>query len=162
MNKPTPLIKGAITGAVMAATSLLLIYTKQPPDTNLQYLVYVFYAAGIGWTLFDYSRSDNYSGKFWDIVGQAFRCFIVVSLIMVVFTGVYTAMHPEIAEEAAKLYKADLLKEGNKTPAEIETLVETAKKQFLTGNIMLTIFGTLISGSIFTLAGAGLLLMRRK
>jgi hypothetical protein len=162
MNKITPLFKGLITGALMVATSLLLIYTKQPSDSNLQYIAYALYAGGIAWTLIDYSRSSAYTGKFGDIFGQGFRCFIIIVLIMVTFTAIYTAMHPEIAEEAAKLYKADLIKQGNKTPTEIETLVSNVQKQFLTGNIMLAIFGTLIMGAIFTAAGAGLLLMRRK
>jgi Protein of unknown function (DUF4199) len=162
MNKFTPLIKGIITGVLMVAATLILIYTKLPTRSPLQYIVYVLYAGGIVWTLLDYSRSAAYTGKFWDIFGQGFRCFIMVSLIMVIFTGIYSSTHPELAEEAGKLYKADLLKDGNKTPAEIDSIVEAAKKQFVTGNIMLSIFGTLMSGAIFTLAGSGLLLIRRK
>jgi hypothetical protein len=162
MLKTTPLIKGIITGVLMVATSMLLIYTNQPSDSTLQYVSYALYAGGIAWTLIDYSRSETYTGKFGDIFGQGFRCFIVIVLIVVAFIAIYTSMHPEIAEEAAKLYKADLIKEGNKTPAEIETLVANVKKQFLTANIMLAIFGTLITGTIFTAAGAGLLLIRRK
>lgn len=162
MNKITPLVKGLITGIIMLATTLLLIYTNQPANSGLQYIVYVLYAGGIAWTLIEYSRSDSYTGKFGDIFGQGFRCFIIVTLIMVIFTAVFSLTHPEIAEEAAKHYRADLIKEKNKTPAEIETMVESAKKQFTTSNISLAIFGTLITGSLFTAVGAGLLLMRRK
>lgn len=162
MNKITPLIKGLITGILMMSTSLLLIYTKQPANSGLDNIMYVLYAAGIAWTLLAYSRSQTYVPKFGTIFGQGFRCFIIITLIMVIFTGVYSYMHPEIAEEAAKHYKADLIKDGNKTPAEIETIVANAKKQFVTGNISLAIFGTLIMGTIFTAAGAGLLLLRRK
>jgi Protein of unknown function (DUF4199) len=161
-NKITPLIKGIITGALMLAISLLLIYSKQPAGSGLEYVGYIIYAGGIAWTLIAYSRSETYTAKFGAIFGQGFRCFIIVTLIMVIFTGIYSYMHPEIAEEAAKLYKADLIKDGNKMPAEIETMVTNAKKQFVTGNIMLAIFGTLIMGTIFTAAGAGLLLIRRK
>jgi MFS family permease len=162
MNKITPLVKGFITGIIMLATTLLLIYTKQPADSGLQYIVYVLYAGGIAWTLIDYSRSDTYTGKFGDIFGQGFRCFIIITLIMVIFTAVFSLTHPEIAEEAAKNYKAELIREKNKTPAEIETMVESAKKQFTTSSIWLAVFGTLIMGSIFTAAGGALLLMRRK
>jgi len=163
MNKITPLVKGLITGIVMLATTLLLIYTNQPANSGLQYIVYVLYAGGIAWTLIEYSRLDSYTGKFGDIFGQGFRCFIIVTLIMVIFTAVFSLTHPEIAEEAAKQYKADLIiNEKNKTPAEIEYMVESAKKQFTTSNISLAIFGTLITGSLFTAVGAGLLLMRRK
>ena len=162
MNRLTPLVKGLITGLAMIVFSLVLIYGKLPADSGFQYVGYALYASGIAWTLLDYSHSPEYNPRFGDIFGQGFRCFIVVILLMVIFTAVYGWMHPEIAEEAAKNYKADLLKQGNKTPGEIETMVTAAKRQFLTSNIMLTIFGSLIMGAIFTAAGAGLLLMRKK
>lgn len=162
MNKITPLFKGLITGVLMVSTSLFLIYTKQPANSGLDYIVYVLFAGGIAWTLLVYSRSETYIPKFGAIFSQGFRCFIVITLIWVIFNGVYSYMHPEIAEEAAKLYKQDLIKQGDKTPAEIETIVSNAKKQFVTGNISIAIFGTLIMGAIFTAAGAGLLLLRRK
>jgi hypothetical protein len=162
MNRITPLIKGLITGVLMVLTSLVLIYTKQPPNTTLNYIGYILYASGIAWTLLAYSRSETYTPTFGAIFGQGFRCFIIVTLIVVIFTGIYSSMHPEIAEEAARHYREDLVKEGNKTPAEIDSMITAAKKQFVTGNISLAIFGTLIMGTIFTAAGAGLLLIRKK
>jgi hypothetical protein len=162
MKNISPLLKGLITGAVMVATSLLFIYTNRASDTRLQYISYLLYAGGITWTLIDYSRSADYKATFSSIFGQGFRCFIIITLITVIFAGIYSSMHPEIAEEAARLYKIDLLKEGNKTPAEIEELVGNVKKQFVTGNVSLAIFGSLITGAVFTAVGAGLLLMRKK
>ena len=59
-------------------------------------------------------------------------------------------------------YKEQLVKEGNKTPAEIEEMVAKAKKQYTTGIVSLAIFGYLITGAVITAAGSALLLMRRK
>ncbi len=70
-------------------------------------------------------------------------------------------LHPEFAEEAATYYKEDLIKEGNKTPEDIDKLVAKAKKQYTTGVIYFTIFGYLIIGAVVTAAGSALL-MRRK
>jgi hypothetical protein len=162
MKKISPLLKGFITGAIMVGITMLFIYTNQPANARLQYLGYLLYAGGITWTLIDYSRSANYNPTFGSIFGQGFRCFIIITLMTVIFTAIYSYIHPEIAEEAAKLYKADLLKEGNRTPVEIEQMVSNVKKQFITGNVSLAIFGSLITGSVFTAAGTGLLLMRRK
>jgi hypothetical protein len=86
----------------------------------------------------------------------------MIVLIVVAYTAIYYSSHPEIAEEAAKYYREDLVKEGNKTPAEIDTMVSTARSQYLTSMISRTIFGTLITGAFFTALGAGLLLMRRR
>ena len=162
MKKITPLIKGIITGAVMIIVSLILYYSKIPVESNLHYTIYILYAAGIAWALISYSRSASYTGKFADIFGQGFRCFIVVALMMVAFTAIFSMQHPEFAEEAANYYKEDLIKEKNKTPEEIEQLVTAAKKQYTTGLVSLTIFGYLITGAVITAAGSAVLLMRRK
>jgi len=162
MNKLTPLIKGIITGVVMVIVSLVLYYSEIPVESNLHYAIYILYAIGIGWALISYSRSAFFTGKFVDLFGQGFRCFIVVTLMMVAFTAIFSMQHPEFAEEAANYYKEDLIKEKNKTPEEIEKLVANAKKQYTTGLVSLTIFGYLITGAVFTAAGSALLLMRRK
>lgn len=161
MNKFTPLIKGIITGIVMVIVTLALYYSKLPVESNLHYAIYVIYAMGIVWALISYSRSASFTGKFADLFGQGFRCFIVVTLIMVAYTAVFSMQHPEFAEEAAAYYKEDLIKEGNKTPSEIEKLVADVKKQYTTSLVSLTIFGYLITGTIITAAGSALL-MRRK
>jgi hypothetical protein len=162
MNKITPLIKGTITGIVMVIVTLVLYYSNIPIESNLHYAAYILYAAGIAWALISYSRSASYTGKFGDIFGQGFRCFIVITLIMVAFTAIFSMQHPEFAEKAANYYKEDLIKEKNKTPAEIEKLVADAKEQYTTSLVSLTIFGYLITGAIITAAGSALLLMRRK
>ncbi|MGZ5218617.1 MAG: DUF4199 domain-containing protein [Chitinophagaceae bacterium] len=162
MNKFTPLLKGIITGSAMIIVSLALFYSKIPVESNLHYVIYILYAAGIIWALISYSRSASYTGKFGDIFGQGFRCFIVVTLMMVAFTAIFSMQHPEFAEEAANYYKEDLIKEKNKTPEEIEKLVGKARKQYTTGLVSLTIFGYLVTGAVITAAGSAFLLMRRK
>lgn len=160
MNKLTPLVKGIITGIVLVILSLVLYYSKTT-NSRLNYLIYIIYALGIAWTLVSYSRSPAFTARFADSFGQGFRCFIIVTLIMVAFTAVFTMQHPEFAEEAASYYRTDLIKQGNKTPNEIEELVAQAKKRYPTSIISITIFGYLITGAVFTAAGAALL-MRRK
>jgi len=162
MNKITPLVKGIITGIIMVILSLAFYYSQIPVESNLHYTIYILYALGIAWALIGYSSSVSYTGKFGDIFGQGFRCFIVVTLIMVAFTAIFSMQHPEFAEKAAGFYKEDLIKERNKTPAEIEKLVADAKKQYTTSLVSLTIFGYLITGAIITAAGSAFLLMRRK
>ncbi|MEI9909310.1 MAG: DUF4199 domain-containing protein [Bacteroidota bacterium] len=162
MNKITPLIKGLITGAVMTGINFLLIYTNRANNSGSTYIFYLLYAAGIAWTLIDYFRSANYKASFGSIFGQGFRCFIIVTLITVLFTGIYSSTHPEIAEEAAVNYRKELVKQGNKTPAQIDEEINSVKKNFVTGNVSLAIFGSLITGAIFTAVGAGLLLIRKK
>ena len=163
MNKFTPLVKGLFTATAILALTLGIYYFKLPPDSKLNYLVYALYAAGIIWTLIEYYRFVNNSAKFGELFNQGFRCFIVITLIMVVFTGIFSAAHPEFAEQDAKLYKEYLDKETkDKTPAEKDQMVAMEKKQYTTKLIYSGIFGYLILGSIITAAGSGIILLRRK
>jgi hypothetical protein len=161
MNRLTPLVKGMITGFLMAVSSFLAWYTKLPVGSFLHYLIYIIFAAGIIWTLISYSRSDSFTGAFADLFGQGFRCFIVATLMMVAFTAIFNMMHPEFATEAAEYYRDELVKQRDKTPDQIDKLVAKAKKQYTTGIIYLTVFGYLITGAIVTAAGSAFL-MRRK
>ncbi|MFI5129803.1 MAG: DUF4199 domain-containing protein [Chitinophagales bacterium] len=163
MNKLTPLTKGLITAAVMLALTLAIYYLKLPPSTKLNYLLYILYAAGITWTLIEYYKFVNSSPKFGELFGQGFRCFIIVTLIMVVFTGLFSATHPEFAEQDSKLYREYLDKEvKDRTPIQKDEMAAMAKKQYTTKLIYSAIFGYLIFGSIVTVAGSAIILSRRK
>jgi hypothetical protein len=164
MTKLTPLVKGVFTGLIMLALTLGFYYGKLPPGSGFQYLVYAVYAAGIVWTLVDFSRSPAYTGKFGELFGQGFRCFIIVILIMVTFTGIFSAVHSEFAEQDAVNYKNYLVEtqSKDKTPAEINEMTATYKTHYTTSLIYTAIFGYLISGAIFTAAGSVVLLLTRR
>jgi hypothetical protein len=161
MKKFTPLAKGLFTGIVMMLFSLAIYYFKLNRYTGIENLIYVIYAAGIIWALIEHSKMAQFTWKFKELFIQGFRCFIVVTLIMVIFTGIFSATHPEMAADNAIRYREFLIKEKNKTPAEIDEAVATGKKQFTTQLVSRSIFGSLIIGSIFTLAGAGFIMLRR-
>jgi hypothetical protein len=161
MTKLKPLVKGLITGIVMVAFNLYSIY-KLPTNSNLAYLLYIIYAAGILWTLWDFSKSPQYTGKFQELFGQGFRCFIVVVIMMVVYAFIFTISHPEMKEEYGIYVREELVKQKNKTPAEIEKEVQQRKNQFTTVTVSRYLFGYLVPGAIFTAAGAAIFLVIRK
>lgn len=159
--KSSPAIKGAVTGAVMIGIALITFYSGMKADSAFQYMVYIVYALGITWTITAYKKSDRFTGKFWDSFNQGFRCFIIVTLLMVLFTGIFSKMHPEFAKEAAEFYKEELIKSKSKTPAEIDTIVNSYKKSYSTMLIYSSIFGYLIIGAVVTTV-VSLLTLRRK
>lgn len=152
----SPALKGAITAAAMIAIALITYYSGMPADSSFQYLVYVAYAGGIIWTILAYKNSEKYTGRFWDNFNQGFRCFIIVTLIMVLFTAVFSKMHPEFAEESAKLYKEDLVKSNSKTPVEVDEVVKKYKNGYTMMLVYSSIFGYLIIGAIITAVTAAL------
>jgi hypothetical protein len=156
-----PALKGLITGLLMTGVTLGVYYSNLSPDSPIQYAIYLIYGLGIIWTLLAFRRSSSCTGKFGDLFGQGFRCFIVVTLVMVVFTFAFNRMHPEFAEESAQAYKELQIKQKNKFPADIENELASYKKSYNTIIIYGAIFGYLIIGAGLT-AAASALLMRRK
>jgi hypothetical protein len=159
--KLTPVIKGLITAFVMIAVFLGIYYSGKDADPGLQYLIYILYAIGIIWTVFAYRLSTSFTGKFGDIFSQGFKCFIVVTLLIALFYGVFNYQHPEFAEETAKAYKEKLIKENQKLLPDIESEVATFKKQYTLMLVSGAIFGYLIIGASVT-AVISAFLTRRK
>lgn len=153
--------KGLITGVVMIGLSLIFFYTGQPFESPLQYLIYIVYAGGIVWTIYEFSRSEENTNKFGAFFLQGFKCFIVITLLMVIFTFVFNKLHPEFKDQMAKAYNDELVKKGNSTPAEIAGNISKMKDYYLTMLISAAIFGYLMIGAVIT-AATSLLFMKRK
>jgi uncharacterized membrane protein YedE/YeeE len=158
----SPLIKGIITAVAMIAVSLVTYYTL-PATSPLHYFVFATYAIGIIWTLIAHRNSPVYSGKFGESFNYGFRCFIVATFLMVLYTFAFNKMHPEFAEESTKLYKEQLLLEKNssKTPEDIEAETIRYKNGYAMAVVYGSIFGYLIIGVVVTALGS-LIITRRK
>lgn len=163
MKKITPLIIGIITGALMIGVFLWLTKANIHPDSFWQYTLEFVYAGGVAWTLYRFVRSANFQPTFKAIFGQGFRCFIIVTLIMVLFTWIFYASHPEIPKQAAQDYKEWSIKnEPDVLPEQREKNAANIEKQYVTYTVAGSVFAFLIRGAIFTAAGAAVILMRRK
>ena len=160
-KKLTAAIIGLITAIAMIAVFLGIFYSGKDADTRLQYLVYIIYALGITWSLVAYRQSPDFTGKFGDLFSQGFKCFIVVTLVVVLFYAIFNFQHPEFRNEAAAAYKEQLVKHKDKLPPDIESEVATFKKQYTLRLVSGAIFGYLIIGAGVT-AVLSALLARRK
>ncbi len=161
MKNITATQKGLITGVLMILVSLAIYAAKGNFDTRLQYITYAVYVAGILWALVDFSKKTA-GQKFGAYFSQGFKCFIVVTLLMVVFTAVFLILHPELKEQMAVTFKAELVKQGNSTEKEIEEKMAMAKKSFMPAMIMAAVFGYLVIGAMVTAIGSIVLLQRKK
>ncbi len=159
--KLSPASKGLITAVAMIAGALLIDVSKEKVDPRLQYLIFLLYGLGIVWTLVAFSRSYSFTGKFSALFSQGFKCFIVVTLVMVLFTTVFIKMHPEFAEEEANYQRSELIKTKDYMPDQIDDMIAKGKKQYAIRYISASIFGYLIFGAIVTAATAALLTRRK-
>lgn len=162
MNQLTATIKGLITGIAMILVSVIIYYIKGNFENKLQYITYSIYVSGIVWTLITFSKLPGHSNKFGAYFSQAFKCFIVVTLLMVVFTAVFLLTQPQLKEEMAVIYKTELVKNGNYTLPEIAERVKLAKKSFFPSLVMGAVFGYLVIGAMVTAITAGFLIQKNK
>lgn len=163
MTKLTPAIKGLITGLIMVAIGVALYLSDTAPASPVQFISYFVYGLGIVWTVQAFARQSVGTPKFGSLFNAGFKCFIVVTLIMAVFTIVFYKLNQHIVEERAAFTKAELLKnEKNRTPAEIDQMVAQGVKYFIPMATSLSVFQYLIIGAVVTTATAGALSLRKK
>ncbi|MFV0607353.1 MAG: DUF4199 domain-containing protein [Niabella sp.] len=163
MTKITPAIKGLITGILMVAAGLFLILNKISESSPLQFISYFIYGLGIVWTVQAAAKQVDGSLTFGQLFNQGFKCFVVVTLIMAVFTIIYYKANANLIEEKGELTKKELLKtEKNRTPAEINEMVANGKKYFIPMATSMTVFQYLLIGAIVTAAAAGTLSLSKK
>jgi len=144
--KLTPAIKGLITAALMIAAALIIDSKRDTTDPRMQYFVLLIYVVGVAWAIIAFRQSVQYAGGFAPLFGQGFRCFIVVTLIMAIFSFVFVKMHPEFVVEEAKYQRELLQKDPNTLPTEIYGLVAKVKKQYMVRYLSRAIFGYLVIG----------------
>jgi len=153
--------KGLITGALMVLISMAIYMAKHDFDNPLQYVVYAVYVAGVLWTLFTFKKESEGKAGFKQYFAEGFKCFIVVTLLMVMFTLVFILLHPEMKEQMVSNMKIDYAKDKNLTPVDIDNRIDAAKKFFLPGFLMFATLSYLVIGTLISVIGAGFLSVKK-
>ncbi|MEO5889749.1 MAG: DUF4199 domain-containing protein [Ferruginibacter sp.] len=163
MKQISPTQKGLITGALMIIASVFSLYIlKNPVESNFQFLVYLIFCAGIVWSLFTYSKTATEKKAFKDYFSTGFKTFIVVTLLMAVFTYVYFSSNTSFRDSKIAENSRLLILQGNHLPNEIEENTKQLKKMFMPLMISSAVFRYLILGSIITVIAGGFLSSKNK
>ncbi|HUM96652.1 MAG TPA: DUF4199 domain-containing protein [Chitinophagaceae bacterium] len=161
----SPALKGIISSASMIVAMFILYNQGSEMNPRLLYMVYAIYGIGIIWTILSYRQSAAFTGRFVDLFSQGFKCFIVVTLCIALFYGIFNYLHPEFKEKTAALLKEQLSKltgEKQMLPTQIEDEVAAFKKQYILKLVSGAIFGYLIIGAAVTATAAAFLSKRIK
>jgi hypothetical protein len=160
MLLPTSTRIGIVSGLIMIVTSILIFYFKGGFDNAYQYITYGIYAGSIVFAQHIYSGAAREGHKLKNYFSEGFKTFIVITLLMVIFTRVFISYTPELTRDAAETLRRELLSNANKTEAEINNELALYRKNY--NNIMtsIVIFGYLAIGSLVSLTG-GLFYSRR-
>ncbi|HCY89936.1 MAG TPA: hypothetical protein DHV17_06730 [Chitinophagaceae bacterium] len=151
-------LQGLITGGLMIAASLLIYQTKSSFDNNLQFIVYALYILGLAWTLHNFRIYSSKKKNFKQYFSHGFKCFVVVTLLMVAFTWAFMQLNPQMENEMAENTRREMMGSGNYTQAEIDSNVTKAKEYYTPMLISMAIFSYLLIGSVITAALSAILL----
>ena len=156
MKQLSPTQKGLFTAVAMILASVFSLYVlKNPIESNFQFLIYCILCFGIVWSLVGYFRSSSDKKTFTNYFSIGFQTFVVVALLMAVFTCIYFVTHPEFRDNNIAENSRLLLIQGNHLPKEIEENAKELKKWFLTLMISIAIFKYLFVGALITAIAAG-------
>ena len=147
------------TALLMMAISWLgfLNYISNPTTTQLS--VYAFYSLST-WYLLFFNRKESQAFK--DFFQIGFRHFILVTLLMALFSYLFIQLHPNLVEDSAIQLRTTLQNTNNRTPTEIERDVKLFIEGYPTAMVSRTIFGYLVVGSLVTAISSFLLTLQKK
>jgi Protein of unknown function (DUF4199) len=155
--------KGIITGFVMIGIWLLLFYgLHKPVIGTTEYYIYVIYIAGITWSLFNYKKTAVGDEKFKDYFSVGFRTFIIVVLMMAIFAFIFYKFNVQLRDGPIAENSQLLLKQGNKTPAEIEANAALLRKIYLPMMTGITTFKYLLIGATIAAVVSGFLSRKKE
>lgn len=153
---------GLIAAAAMIAASLLLFYQFNFPENGKnQYFIYALYGIGIIMGLVLYKQNDAGDKTFKDYFSEGFKVFVVVTLIMALYTFIFYKMNPQILENALVEINTYNAKDADKTPAEVTANAEKLRGIFIPMMIATTTIKNLILGALITIVAGGFLSQKK-
>ena len=155
--------KGLITGGVMIVASIVGYFgLKIPFNSKEQFVVLTIYTAGVVWSLIAFNNGSNEEKKFKNYFQAGFKTFIVVTLLMVIYSILFYTFNTEVRDAWIADNNQMLLKEGNHMPAEIAENAKQMKRIFLPLMVGINLFKYLIIGVLITAITGGFLISQKK
>ena len=148
---------------MMVLVSLILFYGLHLPATGaVNYICYTLFTLAVIVTLLQYKKNDEGEMAFKGYFSEGFKTFVIIVLIMAVFTFIFYKLNPFILEgKLAEINKYNAL-DKNKTPDEVIENSNQIRKVFIPMTVATTTIMYLFLGALITAIGAGLLSQRNK
>lgn len=153
--------KGLLISLLSVLASLFSFYVLGWSEKgNIQFLLIGIFLSGIIWTVISANRNLS-SPRVKTLFNECFKFFMVVTLIMSVYTLVFYKINPQILQQGITDNEKLIQEMGNKTPAEIAENNNKIKDIFIPMMIMFTVIRYLLLGSISSLCLAFFIEMRK-
>ena len=146
--------KGLITGFLIILLSGIVYYSVGNFDNPIALAAYAIYALGILWTLYGFYKSTEENKSLGQFFGQGFRCFIVVTLLMVCANWLFLKLNASFRNEMIAYQRELLIQNKDYTPVDVETQVANFTKMIIPSYTMSVILSYLGVGTLITLFGS--------
>lgn len=150
MNTISARNKGLITGALILLLSAITYYIKRSFDNYILLVAYAVYAGGIIWTLLSFHNQNGQSHSFKDYFQQGFKCFIVVTLMMVCATWLFMKFNVSLQNEMVEFQRQQMKLANNYSEPDIEEKLKQYRKFLLPGYTIGAILSYLGIGTLIT------------
>ena len=155
--------KGMITAVIMIVASLIFFYIFDfPVNGKSQYAILLIFIAGVMWSLLSYRMTRGTVQDLKSYFSEGFKTFIVVTLFMAAYTFIFFKLNPQIMENGIQENNALLLKDGNKTLAEIEANADQMRRMFIPMMLAINTMKYLLLGSLISLLAGGFLMRQKR
>ncbi|MFT3981274.1 MAG: DUF4199 family protein [Ferruginibacter sp.] len=146
--------KGLVTGLLIIALSAIVYKISGTFENSVRLGAYALYAAGILWTLYDFNRrSPVEEQSFRNYFAQGFKCFIVVTLLMVCATWLFLKFNESFRNEMVNVMYEELKRNPDFTKSDIDKHIANYRQLILPAYTMSTIFAYLGVGALITVMG---------
>ncbi len=162
MKKISAKLIGLIVGGLMVLVSLLMFYQFHYPDTGtVKYICFTIYSVGIIISLIIFKNNNKEEKTFKEYFSEGFKVFIVVCLIMAIFTWIFYKMNPQIFDNMInEINKINAL-DPNKTPQEVIDNGEKIRNIRMPMTVAINTIIYMVIGALITLIGAGFLSQKK-
>jgi Protein of unknown function (DUF4199) len=153
---------GLITGGLMVLVSLLMFYQFHFPDTGVvKYVCYSIYTVGIIFSLINFKNKNTTEKEFKDYFSEGFKTFVIVALMMSIFTWIFYKMNPQIFEKVIEEINKINAQDPNKTPQEVIENGNKIRGIQIPMNVAINTIMYMVIGALTSLLGAGFLSQKK-
>ncbi|MEY4702160.1 MAG: hypothetical protein RIR96_57, partial [Bacteroidota bacterium] len=111
--------KGLLVSMLTITASLFTFYSLGWSEKgNIQFINIGIFICGILWTILSANQKLSSPGVK-TLFNESFKFFMVVTLVMSIYTFVFYRLNPQILQQALQENEIMIQKLGNKTPSEI-------------------------------------------
>jgi hypothetical protein len=159
--KISVLQKGILFSLLIITASCFTFYVLNWSEKgNIQFINIGIFLFGLVWTVIS-SNKELPDSSVKMLFNEGFKYFMLVTLVLSVFTLIFYRLNPQILEQVLKENELIIQKMGNKTPEEIKENNTKIADIFMPMMIMFTVIRYLLLGSISTLCMAFFIQMRK-